>query len=92
MRQKKYNTTMAIAISETNLQEIYNLNTEEKLDLVNLIIKSIRSAAFKINAKSAVSKTSWAERFNGKWIDSKSAEEMVNDLRRSRTNNAEVIL
>ena len=84
--------TMAIAISETNLQEIYNLSTEEKLDLVNLIIKSIRSAASKINAKSTVSNTSWADQFNGKWIDSKSAEEMVNDLRRSRTNNTEVIL
>ena len=40
----------------------------------------------------AISETNWADQFNGKWIDSKSAEEMVNDLRRSRTNNTEEVL
>lgn len=83
---------MAISLSDTNLKEIYDLSTEEKLDLVDLIIKSIRSATTRINLRTDNADISWVDQFKGKWIDSKSADEMVEDLRRSRTSNTDVIL
>lgn len=83
---------MAIAISDSNLKEIYNLSYEDKLDLVNLIIQSMRSTTDRMKVKAIESSTSWASEFEGKWMDSKSADEMVMDLRRSRTENSEVVL
>ena len=83
---------MAIAISDANLREIYSLSNEDKLDLVDLIIKSMRSATSKIKVKVAEPSHSWVEQFEGKWIDRKSADEMVLNLRQSRTNNSDVVL
>lgn len=83
---------MAIAISDTNLKEIYALSNEDKLDLVDLIIRSMRSAANKLKATTTVSDASWVSQFEGQWKDSKSADEMVADIRRSRTSNSEVVL
>lgn len=76
---------MAIAISDANLKEIYNLSYEDKLDLVDLIIRSMRSAADQIKIKTKEASPSWVAQFEGKWIDSRSADEMVADLRQSRT-------
>ena len=45
-----------------------------------------------IKVKVAEPTQSWAEQFEGKWIDSKSADEMVMDLRQSRTNNSDIVL
>lgn len=84
---------MAIAISDANLKEIYALSYEDKLDLVDLIIRSMRSAADRLKAKPAVvADASWVSQFEGQWKDSKSADEMVMDLKRSRTSNSEVVL
>lgn len=83
---------MAIAISDANLKEIYNLSYDEKLDLVDLILKSMRSAASMVKTKPVEAKASWVSQFEGQWKDSKSAEEMVMDLRRSRTSNSDVVL
>lgn len=83
---------MAIAISDANLREIYSLSNEDKLDLVDLIIKSMRSATSKIKVKVAEPAHSWVEQFEGKWIDNKSADEMVQNLRQSRTSNSDVVL
>lgn len=83
---------MAIAISDSNLREIYSLSYEDKLDLVDLIIKSMRSAATKFKVKAAEPSVSWVSQFEGKWEDSKSADDMVKDLRTARTNNSEVVL
>lgn len=83
---------MAIAISDSNLREIYSLSNKEKLDLVDLIIKSMRSAATKFKTKAADPSVSWVSQFEGKWEDSKSADDMVKDLRNSRTCNSEVVL
>lgn len=84
---------MAIAISDANLKEIYALSYEDKLDLVDLIIRSMRSAADRLKVKPVVgADASWVSQFEGQWKDSKSAEEMVMDLRRSRTSNSEVEL
>ena len=83
---------MAIAISDKYLRDIYNLSNEEKLDLVDLIIKSMRVAHSKINVGVSKKSINWVDELEGKWIDSKSADEMVSDIRSARTNNSEVIL
>ena len=83
---------MAIAISDKYLRKIYNLSNEEKLDLVDLIIKSMREAHSKINIGVSKKSTNWVDELEGKWIDSRSADEMISDIRTARTNNSEVIL
>lgn len=83
---------MAIAISSTNLKEIYNLSYEDKLDLVDLIIKSMRATTAKLRTKTKEVNTSWVSQFDGKWTDSKSAEEMIDDIKNSRTLNSDIIL
>lgn len=83
---------MAVALSDANLKEIYALSYEDKLDLVDMIIRSMRSAANRLKVKHVDASSSWVSKFEGQWKDSKSAEEMVMDLRRSRTSNSEVIL
>ena len=83
---------MAIAISDKYLRDIYNLSNEEKLDLVDLIIKSMRVAHSKINVGVSKKSINWVDELEGKWIDSKSADDMINDIRSARTKNSEVIL
>ena len=83
---------MAIAISDKYLRDIYNLSNEEKLDLVDLIIKSMRVAHSKINIGVRKKSLNWVDELEGKWIDSKSADDMINDIRSARTKNSEVIL
>ena len=83
---------MAIAISDKYLRDIYNLSNEEKLDLVDLIIKSMRFARSKINVGVNKKSINWVDELEGKWIDSKSADDMINDTRSARTKNSEVIL
>ena len=83
---------MAVAISDKYLRDIYNLSNEEKLDLVDLIIKSMRVAHSKIGIGISKKSINWVDELEGKWIDSKSADEMVSDIRSARNNNSEVIL
>ena len=83
---------MAIAISDKYLRDIYNLSNEEKLDLVDLIIKSMRFARSPINIGVNKKSINWVDELEGKWIDSKSADDMINDIRSARTKNSEVIL
>ena len=77
---------MAVAISDKYLRDIYNLSNEEKLDLVDLIIKSMRVAHSKIGIGISKKSKNWVDELEGKWIDSKSADEMVSDIRSARTN------
>ena len=83
---------MAVAISDKYLRDIYNLSNEEKLDLVDLIIKSMRVAHSKIGIGISKKSINWVDELEGKWIDSKSVDEMISDIRSSRTNNSEVML
>lgn len=83
---------MAVAISDKYLRDIYNLSNEEKLDLVDLIIKSMRVAHSKIGIGISKKSINWVDELEGKWIDSKSVDDMISDIRSSRTNNSEVIL
>ena len=83
---------MAVAISDKYLRDIYNLSNEEKLDLVDLIIKSMRVAHSKIGIGISKKSINCVDELEGKWIDSKSVDDMISDIRSSRTNNSEVIL
>lgn len=83
---------MALTIENVNLQAIYSLSPEEKLDLVDLIIKSMKSAVSKVKTVSSENMVSWVDQFEGKWEDSRSAEDMVADIRNSRTHNSSVVL
>ena len=81
---------MAVAISDKYLRDIYNLSNEEKLDLVDLIIKSMRVARSKINIGVSKKSMNWVDELEGKWIDSRSADEMISDIRSARTNNSRI--
>ena len=83
---------MAIAISDYYLREIKNLSNEDKLDLVDFIITSMRVARSKVNIGVCKHSNSWVDELEGKWVDSRSVEEMISDIRSSRTHNSDVIL
>lgn len=82
---------MAIALSGITLKEIFKLNNDEKLDLVDMIIKSMRSATSHFTTKTADG-DSWVDEFEGKWQDSRSTDKIIADLRNSRTENSDVSL
>ena len=83
---------MAVAISDKYLRDIYNMSNEDKLDLVDFIIKSMRVARSKINIGVSTESKNWVDELEGKWVDSRSVEEMICDIKSSRTNNSDVIL
>ena len=59
------------------------LNNKEKLDLIVLLSSSL------IKAEPAEENPSqWASRFVGVWKDSRTADEIVNDIREARTANS----
>ena len=60
---------MAVAISDKYLRDIYNLSNEEKLDLVDLIIKSMRVAHSKIGIGISKKSINWVDELERKWID-----------------------
>ena len=63
-----------------------DLSAEVKLDLIERLSNSLL-------AKNKVGDEShWASEFVGKWRDSRAAEEIVDDIRRSRTANREIDL
>ena len=45
-----------------------------------------------INVGNSKKSINWVDELEGKWIDSKSADDMINDIRSARTKNSEVIL
>ena len=53
------------------------MSNEEKLDLVDLIIKSMRVAHSKISIGISKKSKNWVDELEGKWIDSKSVDEMI---------------
>ena len=83
---------MALAISENYLREIYNMTNEDKLDLVDLIINSMRVAKSRINISVNKRSKAWIDELEGKWGDDKSVEEMISDIKSSRTKNTSIVL
>ena len=60
-----------------------DLSNTEKIELIALLSSSMTVA----NEQTASHKKGWASRFAGKWKDSRSAEEIVSDIRSARTTN-----
>lgn len=83
---------MSIAISDINLREIYNLSNEDKLDLVDLIIKSMKAVRSKYGINTNGNISTWVDELEGKWVDDKSADMMIEDIKSARTRNSDIVL
>ena len=81
------NTNLIVSPSPTNERywaELKNLSDEAKLELIVLLSSSMT------HPKPEVTKDDkgWADRYCGVWKDSRSAEQIVDDIRRMRTTNS----
>ena len=63
--------------------ELKDLSNTEKIELIALLSSSMTMP----NEQPASHKKGWASRFAGTWKDSRSAEEIVRDIRSARTIN-----
>lgn len=63
-----------------------NLSADVKLDLIARLSNSL------LNQDKPAEDSQWASAFAGKWIDARSAEEIIDDIRESRTSNEEIDL
>ena len=61
------------------------LDNESAMTKMLAFVKSL------VTTKKAKSESDWANRFVGAWKDSRSAEEIINDIRESRTVNSREI-
>ena len=64
--------------------ELKGLTNTEKIELIALLSSSLTG----INEQPVSHKKGWASRFAGTWKDSRSAEEIVEDIRAARTTNS----
>ena len=63
--------------------ELKDLSDNVMLELITLLSSSMTVA----DEQAAPHKKGWASRFAGTWNDSRSAEEIVSDIRSARTKN-----
>ena len=63
-----------------------DLSMDIKLDLISRLSNSLR------NKDQVAQDSHWTVDFAGKWDDSRSAEEIIDDIRKARTVNREVDL
>ena len=61
--------------------ELKDLSDSVKLELITLLSSSMT------RSEQSSPSSHWADRFCGAWKDSRSAEEIVNDIRSMRTSN-----
>ena len=64
--------------------ELKDLSNTEKIELIALLSSSMTVAQEQTDSH----KKGWASRFAGTWKDSRSAEEIVRDIRSARTTNS----
>ena len=64
--------------------ELKELSRTEKIELIALLSSSLTGAI----DEPVPHKKGWASRFAGTWKDSRSAEEIVEDIRAARTTNS----
>lgn len=57
-----------------------NLGKDVKVELISLLASSLASS----EPERIVNNEKWASRFRGAWKDERDADEIVNDIRRSR--------
>ena len=63
--------------------ELKELSDKEKIELIALLSSSLTSVSEQLVSH----EKGWASRFAGTWKDSRSAEEIVRDIRSARTTN-----
>ena len=71
-------------VSARYWSELKDLSNTEKIELIALLSSSLTSA----NEHPVSQKKGWASKFCGTWRDSRSAEEIVRDIRSARTTNS----
>lgn len=62
--------------------ELNELSDNMKLELIIMLSRSLK------HGKTSDSPTNWADRFCGVWKDSRTADEIVDDIRSMRTTNS----
>ena len=63
-----------------------NLSADVKIDQIARLSNSL------LNQDKPVENKQWASAFAGKWIDTRTAEEIIDDIREARTSNEEIDL
>lgn len=79
-------TTRNRVVANAYWSMLKNLGADVKLDLIARL-----SASLVVSADSPIS-TNWTARLAGKWSDSRDADDIVNDIRVSRSTNREIDL
>lgn len=71
-------------VSARYWSELKDLSNTEKIELIALLSSSLTN-----NSEHPIPhKKGWASRFAGTWQDSRSAEDIVEDIRAARTTNS----
>lgn len=80
-------TTVNVSQNQFNVfsNMLESANDEVKLQLISFLSTSLLK-------KEKAEKGDWAKEFSGAWEDSRSAEEIIDDIRRDRTKNKEIKL
>ena len=87
IQMKMMNTNMMThTISNPYWVMLKGLSDEVKIELISLLKESL------IDKPSIKEESHWADRFSGAWQDSRSAEEIIDDIYSSRTHNRDIIL
>lgn len=63
-----------------------NLSQEVKLELISRLSSSLLTKEKENEVEN------WASQFTGAWDDTRSAEEIIEDIRNARTNNRDIAL
>ena len=74
--------TASSPINAKYWSELKDLSDNVKLELITLLSSSMTHSE-----KATAPRKGWASRFSGVWQDSRSAEDIIADIRTARTNN-----
>lgn len=80
-------TTVNVSQNQFNVfsNMLKSASDEVKLQLISFLSTSLLK-------KEKAEKGDWAKEFSGAWEDSRSAEEIIDDIRKDRTKNKEIKL
>lgn len=71
-------------VSARYWSELKDLSNTEKIELIALLSSSLTN----VSDRPIPKKKGWASRFAGTWQDSRSAEDIIEDIRAARTTNS----
>ena len=88
LRRETYQNMTALELNAELYRAMGEIANDETL-LVKVLnfVKGLKSTKTKIEK----SESGWANRFSGGWKDNRSTEEIINDIRESRTDNSREI-